>query len=110
MRRLKPAVSTRSLAAALLTTALVVDARLLTAAQGREAARLAAAKSVTCVFSTMAVGTWNSGTSAAEIKPAKLTLGFDQIETEDGTARVIGAFGPSDIIVKLSEGTLHFMQ
>src|SRR5262249_1679295 len=64
----------------------------------------------TCVFSTMVVGTWNNGTPTVETKPAKLTLGFDQIDTEDGTARVIGTFGPSDIVVKLSDGTLHFMQ
>ena len=87
---------------------LVVPA--VASAQGREADRLAAAKSVSCVFSTMAVGTWNSGAATAEVKPAKLTVGFDQIDTEDGTARVVGAFGPSDIIVKLSAGTLHFVQ
>jgi len=58
----------------------------------------------------MAVGTWNSGAATAEVKPAKMTVGFDQIDTDDGTARVVGAFGPSDIIVKLSAGTLHFVQ
>ena len=79
-------------------------------AQGPEADRLAGAKSANCMFSTMSVATWNNGVAAAEIKPAKLTLGFDQIDTEDGTARVVGAFGPSDIIVKLSTGTLHFVQ
>jgi hypothetical protein len=102
-------VTNGRLAAALLIT-LSASTPVVTAAQSRAADKLAAAKSVTCAFSTMAVGTWNNGTPAVETKPAKLTLGFDQIDTEDGTARVIGAFGPSDIIVKLSDGTLHFMQ
>ena len=79
-------------------------------AQGREAASLAAAKSVTCTFPTMAVGTWVNGEPAAKVEPAKLMLRFDAINADDGTARVVGTFGPSDIIVKLSLGTLHFVQ
>jgi hypothetical protein len=93
-----------------LTMLLMLVVPAVTSAQAREADRLAAAKSASCVFSTMAVGTWNGGAATAEVKPAKLTVGFDQINTEEGTARVVGAFGPSDIIVKLSAGTLHFVQ
>jgi hypothetical protein len=96
--------------AARFATFLTVIVPAIVRTQGPQADRLAAAKSVNCTFSTMAVGTWNGGAAAAEVKPAKLTIGFDQIHTEDGTARVVGAFGPSDIIVKLSDGTLHFVQ
>ena len=78
--------------------------------QTRAQARVAGAKKLTCVFSLMATGTWKGGEPQAETKSAKLSLGFDEVEVDDGTARVTGAFGPSDIIVRLSFGTLHFVQ
>jgi len=74
------------------------------------AEKLFAAQAVSCTFTTMAIGTWNGGVAAAEIKPAKLSIGFDQIDADQGTARVIGTFGPSDIIVRFSAGALHFVQ
>lgn len=79
-------------------------------AQVRADQRLATAKSLKCVFPVMATGTWKSGAPQAETKSAALSLGFDEINADDGTARVIGMFGPSDIIVRLSYGTLHFVQ
>jgi len=78
--------------------------------QTRAEARLSKAKSLKCVFSLMATGSWKNGEPQAEAKSAKLSIGFDAIDVEEGTARVIGMFGPSDIIVKLSLGTLHFVQ
>jgi hypothetical protein len=79
-------------------------------AQGRAGERLAAAKTLKCTFTTMATGTWKNGEAVTETKPIKLALGFDEVNADDGTARVIGAFGPSDIIVRLSLGNLHFVQ
>jgi hypothetical protein len=72
--------------------------------------KLVRARSVRCEFPVMATGTWNKGAAQAETKPAKLSVGFDAINADDGTAQVIGAFGPSDIIVRWSNGTLHFVQ
>ena len=92
-------------AAAALAVAIVVPV----AAQ-RPAERLAAAKSLRCAFTTMSIGNWKSEGAIGEIKPAKLTVGFDDVDVDDGTATVLGAFGPSDIIVRLSTGTLHFVQ
>jgi hypothetical protein len=71
---------------------------------------LAAVKSVSCKFSILATGTWKNGEPQAEVKPASLSFTFDSINIEEGTARVIGDFGPSDIIARLSMGTLHFLQ
>jgi hypothetical protein len=79
-------------------------------AQGRASERLAKAQSLACEFTVMATGTWNKGVAETETKPAKLSVGFDMINADEGTARVIGAFGPSDIIVRMSSGTLHFVQ
>jgi hypothetical protein len=35
---------------------------------------------------------------------------FESVNQDDGTARVVGMFGPSDIIVRLSGETLHLVQ
>jgi hypothetical protein len=88
-------------------TILVVFGMLVAQEPGE---KLAAASAVNCTFTTMTTGTWTGGVAAAEITPSKLSIGFDQIDADQGTARVIGAFGPSDIIVRLSLGALHFVQ
>lgn len=71
------------------------------------------AKSLSCVFTVVTSGTWKNGEPVAEIKPAKLALGFDTIEPQEGSARYTGGdvnLAPSDIIAQLSGGSLHFMQ
>jgi hypothetical protein len=72
--------------------------------------KLAKAKSLKCVFQTVTTVSWTGGQPHAEIKPTNLTIGFDEIDADEGTARIVGSFGPSDIIVRLSAGTLHFVQ
>ena len=44
------------------------------------------------------------------VKPETFTIRFAGIDVDEGTARVVGSLGRSDIIVKLSERTLHFLQ
>jgi len=73
-------------------------------------ARFAGAKSIDCRFTTQAVATWKNGVPQIDVKPSALGLRFEAINTDDGTARVVGMFGPSDIIVRLSEDTLHLIQ
>jgi hypothetical protein len=81
------------------------------AALGQNAqARLAEAKSLKCVFQIVATASWTNGEPRPEIKPTKLSFGFDKIDSDEGTARMIGTFGPSEIVVRLSTGSLHFMQ
>jgi hypothetical protein len=69
-------------------------------------------KSVTCEFSLGVTGTWSGGEPHAAIKADRLTLRYDSIDTDGGTARIVGNgnAGPSDIVVKLTLGTLHFVQ
>jgi hypothetical protein len=73
-------------------------------------ARFAAAKSIECRFTSQAVATWKNGVPQVDVKPSTLSMRFEGIDTDDGTARVVGMFGPSDIIVRLSEDTLHLIQ
>ena len=97
--------------ACVIAAALVAFACAGTASgQTRAEARLAAAKKLSCQFPLMSTGTWKSGEPQAETKAATLSVGFDSVNVDEGTARVIGAFGPSEIIARQSYGTLHFLQ
>jgi len=73
-------------------------------------ARMTGVKKLSCTFSLMAIGTWKGGEPQAETKSAVLTVEFDSVNVEEGTARVVGASGPSDIVVRQAYGTLHFLQ
>jgi hypothetical protein len=90
------------------TAALAGDA-LPAAAQSAQA-RLTSAKGLACTFPVVAVGTWTKGAPEAAVKDSKLTVQFDNIDRDDGTARVIGDYGPSEIIVRMAGDTLHFVQ
>ena len=89
-------------------TILFLGAGAIPAQPSREV--LASVKSLTCTFPVLATGTWKNGEAQAEVKSSPLSLRFDDVNTDEGSARVLGNFGPSDIIVRLSTGTLHFVQ
>jgi hypothetical protein len=71
---------------------------------------LATAKTLKCAFRLVATGTWNNGAAQAQVKPAELLIVFNSINTEEGTAGIVGQFGKSDIIAKLSSGNLHLIE
>lgn len=95
--------------AAICTASLVL---ILTAAINAQTARerLQGVRTLDCTFTLNAVATWKSGVPQAEVKATQLALRFDSVNPDDGTARVVGMFGPSDIIVRLSGDTLHLIQ
>ncbi len=73
--------------------------------------KLAAAKTVKCVFPLVAVGTWAGGKQPeATVKPANLVLQFIEINTDEGTARLEASVGAYDIVVRYAGGYLHFIQ
>src|SRR5262245_13109931 len=92
------------LLAALAGTGAAAD----TVQQLRE--RLQRTKTVSCAFSTMTAGDWQNGQSRAATKPASLNVSFDAINTDEGSARAVGQLGKVDVVVRLSEGTLHFVE
>lgn len=100
-------INRRFLALGVLSLSLT-SARLGFAQSAQE--KLAKAKTLKCAFQAMATASWTGGQPQAEIRPTKFTLGFDEINPDEGTARMLGTFGPSDIIVRLSTGNLHFVQ
>ena len=72
--------------------------------------KLVAAKTVTCVFTVYATGTWQNGEAEGALKTGKLSVQFTEINTDEGSARMVGGFGTYDIIVRLAPGALHFIQ
>ena len=95
------------LASAVLWTVVVAPA----ATQTRDpVARLSAAKTIRCEFTTMTVSDWKEGVPQGTVKPAKLALRFESVDTDGGTAQAVGPFGPSAINVRPTANSLHFMQ
>jgi len=72
--------------------------------------RLSGARTVRCEFSTMASGDWKDGVPQGTIKPAKMSLRFENVDTDGGTAQAIGQFGPSTVNVRVATSSLHFLQ
>ncbi len=72
--------------------------------------RLAGAKGLKCAFRLMATGAWKDGTAHAEVKQSELLVVFNSINTDEGTAGLVGQFGRSDIIAKLSGTNLHLIE
>ena len=70
-------------------------------------------KALKCSFTLMAIGTWDKDVPSAEVTPAKLSMQFDAIDTQDGTANVVdvsaAAAGAPHITVRLLADNLHFM-
>jgi cytochrome c1 len=66
-----------------------------------------------CAFTLMATGTWDKGVPSADVTPAILSMEFDAIDTQEGTANVTdvstSAAGAPHITVRLLGDSLHFL-
>jgi len=66
-----------------------------------------------CTFTLMATGTWDNDVPRADVRPAKLSMQFDAIDTQGGTANVtdvsIVSAGVPHITVQLLGDSLHFL-
>jgi hypothetical protein len=95
-----------------IVTVCVLGCRGVHAQESQPA--LATVKSAKCRFPILATGTWKNGKAEAAVKPADLELEFDPVDVDEGTAVLVanagGTAGRSDIHVRLSKGTLHFVQ
>ena|SRR2546428_4764756 len=100
----------RQFVALLLVGLVLASAAFRGYAQPSMRSRLAAAKRINCTFPVLATTTWKDGDTLPEVKTASLAFSFDSINSDEGTARAIGPFGASDIVVRLSGTTLTFLQ
>jgi hypothetical protein len=73
--------------------------------------RLASAKTMRCALQRQSTGTWGKdGVAAADVKPASLTLRFESIDSDAGTAQLRNGAVSTEVTVRFAEGYLHFMQ
>jgi hypothetical protein len=75
---------------------------------------LANVQRLKCTFTQKALGTWDKdAVPTAELTAAKLSMVFDAIDTQDGTANVVQVSAPDagapHITVRLLADNLHFM-
>jgi hypothetical protein len=74
---------------------------------------LASVQQLKCSFTLMAVGTWEKSAPSAEVTKASLSIGFDTIDTQDGTANVVevssSSAGAPHITVRLLGDNLHLL-
>ena len=79
-------------------------------AQSGLQARLAKATTLECAFSIVARGNWKSGTPSADVATANVTIGFKNINVDEGTADLEGKLGGSSlVVVRYSNDYLHLM-
>src|SRR5258706_6452427 len=68
-------------------------------------------QSLKCTFTLQATGTWDNGVPGAEVTPANLSMQFDAIDTQDGTASVSNVSatggGTPNVTVRLLGDNLH---
>src|SRR5438876_6529956 len=87
------------IATVLINTVLALGVVLRGSPQGPGLTRsLVGIKTASCEFTLHAVANWKDGEPQAAVTPAKLSFRFEDINTDEGTARVVGPFGPSDIV------------
>jgi hypothetical protein len=82
-------------------------------AQAPAPAALADVQRLKCSFTLMVVGTWDKNVPSAELTKANLSMQFDAIDTQDGTANVIdvssASAGAPHITVRVLGENLHFL-
>ena len=77
---------------------------------GAQTGALANAKRIKCTFSLISSSTLREEPAKAEIKPANLVLEFESINADEGSAQLKAGFGQYDIVVRYTQGYLHFIQ
>jgi hypothetical protein len=78
-----------------------------TQAQGKTAT----AKKLRCEFALSSVAKWTAtGTAEATLKPSKLVLRLESINTDEGTAELKDGTVGSEITVQTASRNLHFVQ
>ena len=100
-----------------VATAVLIAAAAGATAYAQARQPLQEAKDVICEFVLMSASDWGrDGTATAVVKPATLKLGYTNVNTDDGSADVVGTTSASSataelpIITRFHNGYLHFMQ
>jgi hypothetical protein len=93
---------------------LMIAVQPAASAQAPPYVALADVNRLRCAFTQKALGTWDKElTPAIELLPAKLSMVFDNIDTQDATANVTDVTAPDagapHITVRVLANNLHFL-
>ena len=72
--------------------------------------QLHSASSLTCQFTTLVTGSWEDDVAGASVGPSTLSVAFNNVNVDEGTADADGDFGVSFIVVRADETYLHLIQ
>ena len=97
-----------------LRLAVVLFALIGSTLHAQTPAALTSVQRLKCTFTQKALGSWDKdAVPSVELTPAKLSMVFDAIDTQDGTANVIDVTAPDagapHITVRLLANNLHLM-
>jgi hypothetical protein len=102
---------TKTLKWSAFALAVVIVSPCSARAQSRMSRGLQDVKRATCTFPVLAMGRWDAGgVPDVEVKKTLLTLSYDAIDADDGTARLNTRSGDLPIIAKASVWSLHLLQ
>jgi hypothetical protein len=94
-----------------LALLVVAAVSVVVRAQQQPLTMLAAVKAIKCTFPVTVTNEWVNGEPQPQVKKAAvLTFSFDEIDTQEGSARFVGpTTAPEHIVAQLSGANLHFM-
>lgn len=73
------------------------------------ASSLAAVKTLQCALTLQSAGSWTGTEPQAEAKPIRMALRYEEVDTDDGTARFVGSSGRSDVAARFVRDALTFI-
>jgi hypothetical protein len=80
-------------------------------AQTQAPVKAATAKALRCTFTLSTTANWNKeGVPDAAVKPSRLILRFDTINTDEGSAELRSGTVGTGVTAQLAGRTLHFIQ
>lgn len=78
-------------------------------AAGQPPASLGAARTIQCALTLHVAGAWRAGEPQAETAPIRMALRYEEVDTDDGTARFVGSSGRADVAARFVRDTLTFI-
>jgi hypothetical protein len=79
------------------------------AAQAPPPRALGTVKTLQCALTQHSAVSWKSAEPQAETKPIRMALRYEDVDTDDGTARFVGSSGRVDVAARLVSDTLTFI-
>lgn len=70
---------------------------------------LSAVKTLQCALTLQSAGSWKGTEPQAETKPIRMGLRYEEVDTDDGTARFVGSSGRSDVAARFVRDALTFI-